>query len=267
MKSEDVREHWKDWAETYGTNLRATTHSSLQKELEIAALARWMKGQTVLEAGCGNGINCIELAKQFPAMRFYGFDYVPEMIKAAEAAAKTADTQDRVRFLCADLLEMPSWSTMNAIYDIVFTDRCLINFETVEKQKKAISLLTTVVKPGGYLLLLENSIQAYRNQNHCRTLLGLKEREWPKFNFFLNQYEILPYLRNNDMNLIATEDVSSLHDLLLYVLLPATSKGQEFDWQYEHPLVQAAAELQKQLPNQFGMFGQNRLYVCRKGEK
>ena len=71
--------------------------------------------------------------------------------------------------------------------------------------------------------------------------------------------------------LLAEEDIVSLHDLLLYVLVPMINGGTV---DYGHPLVDAAAQLQIAAGAAgldgaaglagFGGFGQNRLYVCRK---
>jgi hypothetical protein len=67
------------------------------------------------------------------------------------------------------------------------------------------------------------------------------------------------------LNLVETEDFGSLHDLILYTLVPAINGG-EVD--YSHPLVEAATVLSLKTaqdnPGAFGTFGQNRLYVCQK---
>ncbi|WP_232302784.1 class I SAM-dependent methyltransferase, partial [Elstera litoralis] len=70
MDSKQIFEHWSNWAETYGTNLRATTKTGTAKLLELDALARRLgllnttESADILEVGCGNGINCISLSKQ-----------------------------------------------------------------------------------------------------------------------------------------------------------------------------------------------------------
>src|SRR5215469_3147110 len=137
MDAEQVREHWKNWAEKYGTDTRATSYTRTLKELEIEALARRIEeialasngyGVNVLEVGCGNGINCVELAKRFSKMQFRGIDYVPAMITAARDNAQTANVQERVKFFAGDLFDLPFpvWND-GPITDIVITDRCLIN--------------------------------------------------------------------------------------------------------------------------------------------
>jgi hypothetical protein len=152
-------------------------------------------------------------------------------------------------------------------YDIVFTVRCLINLNEVALQKQAVSTLASRVRPGGYLLMIENSMASYRKQNECREFLGLSPRQPAAFNLFFDESEIRPHIAHADLELIDVEDFSSLHDLMLYVLLPSISEGQV---DYAHPLVRAAAALSERVfsrePGAFGDFGQNRLFVCFKPE-
>ena len=68
MELDDIELHWREWAKA-GVDLSATTKTATIKQLEIAALARAIRRsgiddcqRTVLEAGCGNGQNCIALA-------------------------------------------------------------------------------------------------------------------------------------------------------------------------------------------------------------
>jgi SAM-dependent methyltransferase len=274
MDSRQIQEHWKNWATSYGSDLRATTKSKTAKALELDALKR--RFQTirettrvtrVLEAGCGNGINCVELAKQFSESRFDGFDLIPEMIDAAVENSRAGGVADRTRFFASGVLDMSSLGDLEETYDIVFTVRCLINLNEVALQKQAISTLASRVRPGGYLLMIENSMASYRKQNECREFLGLSPRQPAAFNLFFDESEIRPHIAHADLELIDVEDFSSLHDLMLYVLLPSISEGQV---DYAHPLVRAAAALSERLfsrePGVFGDFGQNRLFVCFKPE-
>src|SRR5215475_7469563 len=135
MDSAQVKEHWHSWATTR-TGVCQTSMCPTIKELEIAALARRIASLPsdlmILEAGCGNGQNCIELAKRFPQSRFYGFDYIPEMIDAA----KKNSFGLRVWFTVADLLDLHSFIKIDQTYDVVISDRLIINLKTVELQRE-----------------------------------------------------------------------------------------------------------------------------------
>jgi SAM-dependent methyltransferase len=272
MDSEEIRRHWSSWANAYGGTLRATTKTWTAKALEIDALSRRIRSIMgehgdghLLEMGCGNGINCIELAKAFTRVRLDGVDFIPEMVSAATENSEKGEVEDRVRFFVGDAVGVESVLGLRSIYDAVFTVRCLINLNTLALQKRAISALAAKVQPGGYLLMIENSQATYRDQNHCREILGLKSRTPAAFNLFFEEAEIRQHIAEIGLDLIDVEDFISLHDLVLYVLVPAFNGGTV---DYDHPLVQAATMLNKEVsavrPSAFGAFGQNRLFVCRK---
>lgn len=271
MKLEEIKNHWSDWAETYGVNLRATTKTSTAKAMEIDAFIRVFERiidegtnpKTVLEVGCGNGHNCLSLAQHFKEMNFTGVDFIAEMVASAQQSQKEEGIDEsRLRFAEDNVLEL---ATVENTYDIIFSDRCLINLNTDELQMQAITGLCDHLQPGGHLLMIENSQQTYARQNHARNLLGLKPRTPAEFNHFFDDDVILPHLDSLGMVVQEVEDFISLHDLMLYVFVPLINDG-EVD--YDHPLVQAATQLNiaasSEMRSAFGGFGQNRLYVCQK---
>jgi len=274
MTSAEVRDHWKSWADEYGIDLRATTKTWTIKALEIDALARGIKSVlgegksfTALEAGCGNGANCLELAKRFPEARFDGFDYVPEMVDAANKNRdeKGGALKQSLRFFQGDVLALSDVSEAAESYDVVFTDRCLINLTDPALQKQGIKQLAEKVKAGGSLIMIENAQQTYDRQNRCRVDLGLPPRTPASFNLFFDEEDILPHVESCGFFLVGIDDFGSIHDLVLYALVPAQNGG-EVD--YSHPLVEAATVLSLKTavsqPSSFGQFGQNRLYHYRK---
>jgi ubiquinone/menaquinone biosynthesis C-methylase UbiE len=271
MDREQIKDHWRNWASQFGTGLNATTKTGTPKALEIDALARRMNAiglgdvsARVLEVGCGNGLNCFGLASQFPRMQLDGVDYTDEMIVAAVQAAANNGMSERVKFHVGNALELSSVAGLQHEYDAVYTDRCLINIENVELQLEAITDLAARVRRGGHLIMIENSTATYDRQNHCRTLLGLPARTPAAFNLFFDETRILPHLKSLGLE-IEIEDFISLHDLMLYVLVPFINGGTV---DYEHPLVHAATKLNiavsAETPSAFGGFGQNRMFVCRK---
>jgi SAM-dependent methyltransferase len=262
-------EHWKDWAATYGSSLRATTKTWTAKALELDALQRRLREigdvATVLEVGCGNGVNCLELAKVFPTCTFDGVDYVPEMVAVAEDSRCESDAATRLHFFVGDALDLAVVDGLRGSYDVVFTDRCLINLDDTECQKRAISELSSKVRPDGHLIMIENSTSTYAEQNRCRQLLGLPPRVPESFNVFLEEEAIVAHIAAVGLDVVDIEDFSSLHDLALYVLIPSLNGGKV---DYGHPFVEAATTLSIGLAAsgraEFGALGQNRLFCCRK---
>jgi SAM-dependent methyltransferase len=268
---DDNKQHWTESARAHGQALAATTKTWTAKSLELDALTRRLTEAVgddpgrVLEIGCGNGVNCVTLAKYFRRVAFDGVDFVPEMVKAAKENADASGAGDRLRFFVGDATALDEVDGLANDYDVVFTDRCLINLQTPELQKQGISAVAAKVRPGGHMLMIENSAATHGLQNHYRTLLGLPPRPPASFNLFFDESEILPHIEATGLELVDVEDFISLHDLLLYVLVPAVNGG-EVD--YGHPIVEAATELTRavnaETPGAFGSSGQNRLYWCRR---
>jgi SAM-dependent methyltransferase len=273
MDASDIHKHWTQLAAQFGADVRATTRATTPKALEIDVLTRHLRGTltrgataNVLEVGCGNGVNCFALAQAFPQFGFDGVDFVEEMIVAARERSAMEKTR-APRFFVGDVLDLGKVQDLRPHYDVVFTDRCLINLNTLELQKKGIESLSARLRPGGDLFLIENSMTTYARQNHCRELLRLPARTPASFNLFFDEDEIRAHARQLGLEERAIEDFSSLHDLLLYVLLPSVNGGTV---EYEHPLVKAAAALSigvaASTPGVFGPFGQNRFLHWQKSK-
>ncbi len=271
MTLENIRQHWNDWATRYGTGLRATTKATSAKIIEIDALARAMRGIAqergdrlhILEVGCGNGQNCLGLIDMFPHACFTGLDFIDAMIVAANDLKKErAIPDERLTFQFGDVLDL---QVPRSAYDVVFTDRCLINLNSDALQQRAIFSLVEHLKPGGYLLMIENSKQTYESQNQAREGVGLPRRSPAEFNHFFDETTLRPFLQSAGLDLLLVEDFISLHDLVLYVLVPMINGGKI---DYKHPLVEAATALNVALsslsPSSVGHYGQNRLFKCRK---
>lgn len=273
MDLKDIEQHWKNWAREFKLDIRATTKTRTIKELEISALHRAFQKSPfatqsdcrVLEVGCGNGHNCFMLSDLLPAWTFTGVDFIPEMISSAEEIKSSNPRYAGITFRVGNVLVLQDCAGLDDQYHIVFTDRCLINLNTHERQIEALDQLARKTMQGGYIVLIENVQETYSKQNLLRECVGLKPRTPDAFNLFLRESEFLSHAKKT-LTLVDVEDFASLHDLLLYVLEPMLHDGKV---DYDSPMVAAATNLLLSAPeefrNAFGGFGQNRLYVLKKG--
>ena len=83
------------------------------------------------------------------------------------------------------------------------------------------------------------------------------------YNKFLTETTFESFVEDElKAEIVLSQNFASLHDILLYVLLPHLNAGQVV---YDHPLMESVTELLKNVPEQFsesfGRFGQNNLYV------
>lgn len=272
MDLEKIKKHWDGLSEVYAKDLKSTTKTPTIKKLEIAAVVQSIKKlkktneiSNLLEVGCGNGYNLIGLTKEFPDMNFTGIDYSEGMIINADKL-KLDYQLDKIEYYTGNILKLDECKNLKNEYDMVFTNRCLINLNTLELQLEALSNLKQKVKKNGYILLIENSTYSHGNQNSAREALGLQARIPDSYNLFLNEEKFMNYAQGElNLELVETVDFASLHDIMLYVLIPKINGGKV---DYAHPLMEAVTELmlnidQSKIGN-FGDFGQNRLFLFKK---
>jgi SAM-dependent methyltransferase len=264
--------HWDSNARKHGLDLRSTTKTSTIKQLEINAIARvvdkFLTDSTttsILEVGCGNGHNLFGLSTLFPNINLLGLDYSQEMIDAACKINEELKNKS-IKFSTENVLNLTSNDSLKNKFELVFTDRLLINLNNWELQQKGIEQISSCVKNNGFLLLLENFTQSYSNQNLLREIIGLNPRTPDPYNRFINEDELQDFVTTKlDFEYIFSENFGSLHDLILYVLLPHINCGHVT---YDHPIMESVTSLLRGIPeglrNQFGNFGQNSLYLFKR---
>ena len=272
MDLEKIKKHWDGLSEVYAKDLKSTTKTPTIKKLEIAAIAQSIKTlqeanniSNVLEVGCGNGYNLIGLTKELPEINFTGIDYSAGMIKNADKL-KADYNLDKIKYFEGNILKLDENKNLEAEYDVIFTNRCLINLNTLELQLEALANLKNKLRDNGYLVLVENSTKTHGNQKDCREALGLERRVVDGYNLFLDEKKFLDYAQGDlNLELVDTVDFGSLHDMMLYVLIPKLNGGKT---DYAHPLMDAVTELLLNIDpskmGSFGDFGQNRLYLLKK---
>ena len=112
-------------------------------------------------------------------------------------------------------------------------------------------------------MLIENTQQAYIEQNRLREAAGLPPRTPPGHNLLIEEQPFLAAVRGEGLDLLEVEEFAGLPDLLLYILGPMVNGG---DIDYENPMVSAATELLLECPDAGAVrgCGQNRLFRFRK---
>ena len=272
MELDEIKKHWDTNAKNNKTTLLSTTKTATIKQLEINAFARVIRKlcddeatKCLLEVGCGNGYNLFGLAELFPNFKFEGVDYSKEMVKAAQNLNKQ-HADSKISFDVADILNLDASVLDNSIYDFVITDRMLINLNSWDLQQNALQKLVSLLKPNGYLILIENFTTSYANQNQLREIIGLPPRVPDAYNKFINENDFESFAKSElNAEIIISKNFASLHDILLYVLLPHSNSGQV---SYDHPVMESVTQLLKNLPDEisenFGQFGQNNLYILKR---
>ena len=176
--TDKVREYWDSQA-----TRNTTTWDSVGEELEVKAIMDYVKdGMEVLDVGCGTGETLSIFSEARKLKRAVGIDYSPKMIEAAEKR------HPELEFFTCDIRF--SFPPSQGAWDLVYTQRCLINLPDWKTQSMVIQNLIDLLKPGGKLVLCENSFQALSNINKWRNAVGLPQIEVPWHNCYIDEQRL-----------------------------------------------------------------------------
>lgn len=247
-----VREYWNSRA---GLGKWAGTQDLIAKELELRAIAEFVQpGMKILDAGCGNGIAAIELARRFQ-VEITAIDYAAEMIQIARQTAEMMPLVGTIQFREGDVTnprELPQ------DFDLIYTERVLINLPDWNTQKKAIAELTGLLRVGGRYAMLENSQDGLDKINALRQQVGLDAVVPPWHNRYFRDSEV----EDLTMPGVTLEKVvchSSTYYFLSRVVNAwlAAREGKEPD--YNSPVNELALHLPA-----IGDMGQGRIWVWKR---
>lgn len=254
---QDVKEYWNDRAKSFGTSPQSTTMDYYMREKEINSIASIIESKkcnSVADFGCGNGFSTIELAKRFPNILFYGFDYSIEMIKNAHLLKEESKIKN-IEFKVFDLTKDVS----DKKFDLICTDRCLINLPDWHTQKLAIKKIYDSLSVDGIFVMIENFVEGHYKFNKLRVQFELPEIEVRDHNLFFEQHKFHKFAGQLFEN-YKFENISSLYYLVSRIVYSkiCIESGKEPDYYDIHH------KLASLLPN-VGDYGPIYLYVLEKG--
>ena len=214
--AEQIRHFWQGRARSAEVAEHEVTHRDVwQRHLEIEMIKKFVSPtDRVLDIGCGNGFTTRLIA---PLVRdIVGMDYTEEMINRAlkEAGAnERGPLAVKAKGVLAlyDLLlrrsRLPGGSLTFKVkdvlalgpedfglFDLVISERCLINLESWDDQKRAISNIASVITPGGRFIFVEGSKQGRENLNKLRRAVGLETMPTVWHNIDFDEEETLAHL-------------------------------------------------------------------------
>lgn len=243
------------WNSRAHLGLQAGTQDVIAKKLEIEAMAEHVKdGMTILDVGCGNGVTAIELARRY-AVTVTGMDNAENMVTAAQEMAAKETLKGSVQFLVGDVTRLP---TSLQKFDVVYTERTLINLSDTRTQQKAIGDIAQLLTTGGRYLMCENSRKGLRRINELRASIGLSEIQMPWHNCYIDD-DAMQRLSLPSVVLECVVDFSSTYYFLSRVVNAALAAQRGEEPKYDDPINALAL----QLPALMEGLGQTKLWIWR----
>lgn len=222
-----VKEHYKEEAKKSSLSLTSTMADVSTRRLEIEHLVSYLKpGATCLEVGCGNGAASIEISAA-KKINLTGMDFSKDMIDLAKKQP-TAKIKGKIAFEHKDVLELD----YRGAFDVVFTERCIINLLNWEDQKKALKNMARALKKGGRLLLLEAFEDGLEELNRARQDVGLEPNAPAYHNFYLHKDAVIAFAKENGLQHTEENNFLSSYFFGSRVLYPALAKANKKEIAY-----------------------------------
>ena len=249
MPVDKVLEYWNERA---ALAARAGSDDLVAKELEIRAISSQIRdGATVAEFGCGNGTTALELLQRHD-IELHCFDFSPAMIDAAREQAERLGLADRVQFNVCDVRSEP---VLSRKFDLIYTERMIINLPDWAAQAKAINYLISNLVPKGRYLMCENSRTGLDNLNGLRVAAGLDPISPPWHNVYLDDAKVAG-LEMPSARLAEVQPFSATYYFLSRVVNAWLAKREGASPSYDAPVNRLALDLPP-----FGDCAQGKLWV------
>lgn len=208
----------------------------LNAEIELIK-RRIVPNAKILDAGCGEGEGTL-VYSAIPGVVVHAVDFSQTRL---DKAAKTLQGRSNVRLQQVDFLAP---YVLADDYDIVISQRFVINLMEWSLQQKVLLALMAMLKPGGRLLMLEGSKQGMDSLNEFRAAFGLNPIPVKWHNLFFDDEVLIRFMQQNAYNLLE-EDGLGAYFLLTRGVRPALEK--ELSWDCEFNRLAATPEMRRLL--------------------
>lgn len=242
MKIMENKEHWNKVAKEHKDYKTLTLNDHNQRMLEIdfirdniPELPLYLK---ILEVGCGNGYST-----GFFTTPYYNVTAIDKSSEMIDRAKKEKKSLKNANFIEMDVLNM---EFQDNSFDVVISQRCLINLKSWNDQKTAISEIHRVLKPSGVFILLEGSETGLNNLNEMRKLVGLQEIQVSSYNINFKDRDLIEYIISLYGNVPKIKSFG-VYDFITRLFHPYYVKPN--DPKYKSKINKIAREMEMKLKN------------------
>lgn len=244
------------WNQRASLGFCAGTNDYILKQLEINAISRYIRdGMRILDFGCGNGITMIDIAKKFD-VQIIGIDFSSQMIEHAQELARSEGLSKKLSFLVGN---EESLSTIFHKFDLVYSERALINIDSWKEQKETILKICSLLNSSGKYVMCESSMDGLEEINCFRQQLNLEKITPPWHNKYFFDKEIAELSQEGIIKLEEVNNFSSTYYFISRVINAALSREKGEEPTYHAPINQLAFHL-----SPIGVCAQSKIWVWSK---
>ena len=174
-----VVDHYQDQASKLGLSAASTMPDESVRKTELEVFANVLpiiaqKNSSILEIGCGNGVLLAEMEK-WGYTNVEGMDYVEEFVELANSRGLSYPVKKG---------DIKSLNYLDNSFDIILSERVIINLMDENDQRQAFDELSRILKPGGFLVCFEGFKTPLKNLNQARKEFDLVEIPMAKQNLW-----------------------------------------------------------------------------------
>lgn len=216
MEQPKVLEHWNNPAVE-------SMYDKTLLRLETENLKQWIpEGSYVCDMGCGEGEATLEYSR-IPGVRVLGVD---NSLTRLELAQKRLSGLENVKLRQASVFDSAIGQ-----FDVVVSQRMLVNLSSWDEQKRGLLALMTLVRPGGRVLLSEGSLNGFSELNDFREDMGLPPIPIPAHNVFISDADLQSYAVDIGLKLSCFTGIGTYY-LLTRGVQPALTKDIRWDSEF-----------------------------------
>lgn len=213
------------------------------------------RNSRILDIGCGNALSLVALAKEKNCTGV-GIDFSEGMVRKSKEFLEFHQLSDRVQVYQNSVPPVP---TEYGNFDVVLTNRSLINLTSLKAQQQTIQNIKNILSPGGIYLMIECSNQGAESTNKLRKRLGLEPIVAPWHNLFFNEEEVESW-QTGDFKIESFLHISSTYHFLSRVIYAKVAEIESADLIYDSLINKISLDL----PQQIGEFGPVKAWIWRK---